>query len=365
LRPGARVALLAMVLDSDAPPEPSRVAMLAVRRPGESPLVAVPASPLDWMPARRGLRPMVPGEIYERAASKVGDLRVAGAADAPPVADALHLAAARAFVEASAGESAAAAIDGMRSWDRATKSLAKATAWHAIGEPERGLVEVENAPTGTAWSAAALAVARAELLASAGRDEAGKAALAADALAEKSGDHALDVRARWDRLALARESPLRAAPPAAIGPLERSSAWPWVGLYGVHAEWFHVEAESRDELDVALARWNAARAATPAEQLAVRFGLLDHRGDTPVAPAAYASVAASLLPAAGGDVEIWLDAFLAVESHTLPMRTYAWLRAESARWRHDARAAAAWSERRKAHAALAAKMPEFATILGL
>jgi hypothetical protein len=34
-------------------------------------------------------------------------------------------------------------------------------------------------------------------------------------------------------------------------------------------------------------------------------------------------------------VELWLDAFSAIDAHTLPLSTYTWLRAEAARLRGE------------------------------
>lgn len=144
-------------------------------------------------------------------------------------------------------------------------------------------------------------------------------------------------------------------------------AWPWVGVTGRPTSWLVPEAEAATPLGRALAFWSAATAASPEQRRALRYAAIDHRGDAPLAAAAYYAVAAELLKPEEGDVEVWLDVFTATDARRLPLRSYAWIRAESARYRGDAASAARWTTRLRAITAVTADptRAEIARYLGL
>ena len=276
---------------------------------------------------------------------------------------------------AAAAETIADAGDALPS--DAARSLQQSSAWYIAGNAERALAALGVASDAAAADQAvarevrvASLIQRAELLASLGRrDEAAKAAVLADDVAPTAGNRALDAHARWTRLALARAAlaplaSLRAGEEAAAS---GARAWPWVGLTGRPTSWLLPEAEAAAPLGRALAFWDAAAAAPPEQRCALRYAALDHRGDAPLATAAYYAVAADLLKPSEGDVEIWLDVFGSMDARRLPLRSYAWIRAEAARYRGDPASAARWTTRLHALAALTAdpERAEIARYLGL
>jgi tetratricopeptide (TPR) repeat protein len=285
-------------------------------------------------------------------------------------AGAMALEAARVLALDGNGEAAAATIadtgDALPS--EAARALQRSNAWHVAGNADRALAALDGAIDAAAGDQAiarevrvAAAIQRAELLASLGRrDEAAKAAVLADELAPTAGSRPLDAHARWTRLALVR-------PPLASQRPGDARAWPWIGLTGRSTSWLVPEAEAATPLGRALAFWSAAAAASPEQRRALRYAAIDHRGDAPLAAAAYYAVAAELLKPDEGDVEIWLDVFTATDARRLPLRSYAWIRAESARFRGDPASAARWTTRLRAITAVAADptRAEIARYLGL
>jgi hypothetical protein len=137
---------------------------------------------------------------------------------------------------------------------------------------------------------------------------------------------------------------------------------------GTVASWLTPEAESPIALARALAAWESARRATSEEKRALRYAAFtDHRGDAPRALAPYLALAAELVPPGEGDVEIWLDAFSTTVARRTTMRAYTWARAEAARFRGDAEAAARWSNSYRTLARLASSPDdaELAAALGI
>jgi hypothetical protein len=82
---------------------------------------------------------------------------------------------------------------------------------------------------------------------------------------------------------------------------------------------------------------------------------------------AYFTLGAGLLHEREGDVELWLDALTTTDARRLPLRTYAWLRAEAARMRGDQTSGATWAKRRRDLIAVATDptRAEIARFLGL
>ena len=385
--PGARVKLLAALIEARDDLDPKELAELAPARTdaGEPPIVPSPArTAIDWLDAHRGLEPMVPGATLRRSAARLratsahASLTRDEAKGLRAAAGAMVLEAARVLALEGNGAAAAGTLadagDALPS--DAARSLQRSSAWYVAGNAERALAALDQAIDAAGADQAvarevrvASLIQRAELLASLGRrDEAAKAAGLADEVAPTAGSRALDAHARWTRLALARASvtlaPLRAGEEAAASD---ARAWPWVGLTGRPTSWLVPEAEAATPLGRALAFWDAAAAAPPAQRRALRYAALDHRGDAPLATAAYYAVAAELLKPSEGDVEIWLDVFGTMDARRLPLRSYAWIRAEAARFRGDPASAARWATRLHALTALTADpgRAEIARYLGL
>ena len=385
--PGARVRLLAALIETreNLVLDPKEMAELAAPRGdgGEPPIVPSPArTAIDWLDAHRGLEASVPGATLRGSAARIRALSThAGlsrdeARAIRAAAGAMTLEAARALALEGNGEAAAATIadtgDALPS--EAARALQRSSAWYVAGNAERALAALNaTSDVGAADQAVArevrvaAAIQRAELLASLGRrDEAAKAAIAADELAPTAGSRALDAHARWTRLALARPpfAPQRPGEAPVVGD---ARAWPWVGITGRPTSWLVPEAEAATPLGRALAFWSAATAASPEQRRALRYAAIDHRGDAPLAAAAYYAVAAELLKPEEGDVEVWLDVFTATDARRLPLRSYAWIRAESARYRGDAASATRWTTRLRAITAVTADptRAEIARYLGL
>lgn len=397
---GARARLLAALLAARHELTIKELAELAApKKDGdEPPLLSAKAAltALDWLDTRRALSPVVPAPVLKEAVGKLKSLAIAPeltpeqAGALGTAAGAVAIEAARVFAGIGDGASAIAALED--AGDLAlpgpvARALGRSSAWYIAGERERALGELDQAaaaltaakeadaltPEGAAASArevrAAALIQRAELLASLGRrDEAAAAAVVAAEAALATGHRGLAIRARWTRLALEGKGPPRAFAQAEVRAGWLSNrAWPWVGLAGTASSWLAPDAEGPAEIDRALAFWDSARAASPAERRALRYAAFAHRGDLPNAPVAYYALAAELLGPGEGDVELWLDVFSAVDSHRLPHRTYAFLRAEAARLRGDPASAAIWAERGRALRAVAAdpERAELARFLGL
>ncbi|MCC6555347.1 MAG: hypothetical protein IT372_20490, partial [Polyangiaceae bacterium] len=280
--------------------------------------------------------------------------------------------------------------------DGAALALARSSAWYVNGDPARALESLAGQPGAGAGPAprAAVSLQRAELLASLGRRaEAAREATAADeasaeaaratpqpaAASEPPAVHpfpVLDARARWTRLALSRPpdgiplrpgalsadvrgSDIRGSPPGSAG-----YPWPWVGFANAGVPWARLDQEA---FSVALTRWDAALSASPEERRALRYAALRRRGDAPPALIAYVAAGARLLAPGEGDVEVWLDALLAIDARRFSYRQIAFARAEAARWRGDDERAALWRRRYETlrEVASSPELSEIARFLGI
>jgi len=365
-----RRALLAVVLASGYRTTPAGAVDLA--RPDDDagdlllvPSIAITATDLLEQPAE--LPAMAPPSTYADTADRLLELAKRADGEAArtlrTAAGALLLEAGRLLALAADGTGAAAAFDRAGALclpGEVAPALARSSAWYVAGDAARALGELDavdlqrsgsDAPT-RALRAAAL-VQRAEVLASLGRrEDAARAALAADDAAKEAGDPALDVRARFLRIALApagqrlREEDARSARPAPLGRL----GWTWLGFADAGAPWTRGAAEPA--VVATLAAWDHAISAPADERVALRYEVLLLRGDAIRWPATRLALGASLAEGAG-EVETWLDAFYALDARRLSRRAYVWSRAEAARWRGDATAAAAWAKRYRALAELA------------
>ena len=400
--PAGRRALLASVLASPHELDAAEAADLARARAaaGAAPLRPPPAiTAADLLAEPRELRPAVSHETFALAAARLRRLAGDGGPDVPagtapaapakpgppPAADvaaALRAAAGAMMIEvgtvlARAGEGDAAATamgEGatLAGLGDAARALARSSArWVAL-DAAGALAELEQSspPEGDAIEVrlvrAGFRLQRAELLASLGRRaEARDAALLAEEAARASGDPLLLGHARWTRVALAADvgpPPSAPAPPYADG---EARPWPWIGSSELGAPWSR--ADGAGALDRALEGWRAALAAPPEVRRALRYAVLQRRGDAPLdAFAAYLTLGGELARGEA-DVEIWLDAFGVFDARRTSLRAYAWARAQAARWRGDADAAARWEARVRALAKAAAdpKHGELAAILRL
>ena len=401
-KPGARVRLLAAVLASGYLLDAKSAAEMArpMSEEGEPSIVPSPAlTAIEWLdercledgpslhreercPGPRAVGIQVSGATLEQGANELEKLASEPDLSAADI-ETLRAAAGAALVHAAqhhaaAGDLGAALALLDRAGDRAlagvaAQALARSNALTLAGRHEQARDEIDRAmaspitgPLGKQITAAML-VQRAELLASLGkRDEAARAAVLADEAAASAGDRPLELHARWTRTALARPpaSPLRAPAPS---PLPGTRGWPWVGLAGTGNSWLSADAEGPRLLDQALAFWSDAQLASAEDRRALRYAALAHRGDAPASLAAYFTLAAGLLHEGEGDAELWLDVFTTTDARRLPLRSYAWARAESARMRGDAAAAALWATRREALVAVTADpaRSEIARYLGL
>lgn len=375
---GVRVHLLAAWINAGDPIEAAELALLAAPR-AEDGEPALRPGPLDltaveWLAPGRGLRPAAGAWALRQAAEKLRH-----AAASPGLAEPARLAlgaaaaassfeAARTFARAGRPADALAALDEGGADLGPDAQIARSSVYYVAGEARLALTELQggtrmmfpnagDAHDVTWW------LQHAELEASLGnRGAAGSDAAKADEMAQKLGDRRLDVRAQWARLAFAGtrrgEGPLRVDP----------RAFPWVGVMDAPGAWLDPAAEGPAPLAQALDFWAAARAASGEERRALRYAILRrHAGDTARARAPYLLLAGELLPAGDGDVEIWLDAFSATAARGTTMRAHAWARAEAARMRGDAPAAAAWSKRYRVLVDLAGpdENAEIAAALGL
>jgi len=398
-RPEARLGLLVAALGAEGEGALGAAAVAELARAredeGEPPLAPGPLLAADWLPAPGLDRPALPGADLvagaERVAAlaEVAELGEADRARLREAAVALAFEVARAYAAAGDAAAAVAVIDRLGAGaGELAAALGRSSAWALTGEPTRALDALDALERAgqLAGAPAALRAAvhlqRAELLAGLGRrPEAARAAQAADeAIAEAAPrpappgappaphPHALlEARARWTRLALARPpagTPLRPGVPAAMTATNDKDPFPWVGFADAAARWARPDQPA---LSVALARWDAARAAPPEARRAFRYAAMRRRGDAPPALAAYLLVGGELLGADEGDTEIWVDALIAVDARRFSYRQIALARAAAARWRGDAEAGAAWWRRYEALRAVATDpaRAEIARYLGL
>jgi tetratricopeptide (TPR) repeat protein len=360
----SRIALLAAILTVDHPGAAELTRLLGGREGdlAERPLEPPPVlTALDILDEERGLRAVVPAASLVEAAETLSRVARDSAPPGGGGVDRLRAAAATLWMEAGQalarrgeGDAAVQAVSGAAPVGFAEPlalALAKSSVLYVAGQPARALAMLDEAGAaepaalppdapGRALRAAAL-IQRAELLASLGRaGEAAQAILVADDTAAASGDAAIDARGRWTRVALANPGArVRQGSPAANG------AWPWVGFADVGATWVQRESGG-PAIASSLAVWASAIDASPEQRRAVRYRAFRRRGDAPRWHVAELVMGARLLsegpPAA---IEMWLDAFYAIDARRMTMRYYAWSRAEAARWRGDADSASAWARR--------------------
>jgi hypothetical protein len=256
------------------------------------------------------------------------------------------------------------------------RRVASSTAYYLAGDAPRALDELgddrededpADGPRTFAHRAAAVAQ-KAEILASLGKSkEAQTAALSADALAARARDketaRAIDVYARWTRLSLAQSSGhvLRETAPVRPGRFRS------IGFAEITMAWAQPNAANEDAIADTLRAWATAVALPEEGRRAARYAAFHQRGDAPPGHLEHLALGAALMGPGEGDVELWLDVFDAVDARRMPLRSYAWYRAEAARWRGDSESAARWAGRYRTLATLAADpaRAEIAAFLGI
>lgn len=353
--PGMRAMLIAALASSGyASFDPVKLASLAAPLEAEAPILPPSTlTALEWISERRGTAPVMSGKALALGAdgiekiAKSSILRPDAAARLRAVESAAAVRSVRAFALEGDVKSALAMIP--RTGDAMSTDSARAVARSSVlmlaGQPAEALDELAAvAAAAEPMVKAAAAVQRAELLATLGkRDEASAAAIAADDAARASGDARLDLRARWTRLALAKDRALRPEDEKAAAdrfdPKTRAFVW---ATPEASDEGLKPESIDPTRLSLALVRWDAARRAPSEEQRALRYAAMAHRGDIPFAYPAYLVIAGELLRDGDGDRETWLDAITDFDPDMMTFRAYAFARAQAARWRGDAKAADLW-----------------------
>lgn len=261
-------------------------------------------------------------------------------------AHALALDAVRAGVGAGASEAQGASVVAEEHLvpGSAVQLLATGSALYVADQIGEGLGRLgfpdSNPPTSEVEARARVGqlLLRAEMLASQGkRPEAGAAAIDADEAARRLGDVELEERALWTRLALAEPGKRLREPWS--GP--QRPRFRWIGYARPDAAW---RRQPPAALLETLAAWDEARGGDDAAQRAARYALLALRGDAPPWATVHLAAAQALAPA-GGDVEVWLDAFYAFDVRRISRRAHAFARAEAARFRGDEAAAEMWRKR--------------------
>lgn len=406
--PRMRISILAAILASDRVLTPAEVIRHATPPVGAGELPLLPSraiTAIDWMRDPAGQEPWVQPATIERASARALAIRAgevgeevseAEAKALGEIAGALLIEAARVFARSGDAASAVHAIERagqLFPWEKAGIALARSSARFVNSDIEGALRELDGDPLLTVGGAegadptakllrAAGLIQRAELLAAQrSRDPdrahgpaakaAFEAAIAADQAAAAAGDPALDARARWTRLALARAEgapPLRPgtevdiqarlsaalasrSPLAADGspdldaPVYRGTGpdrpWSWVGEIPAGVPWAGPPPAGGPALSALLSLWNVARVAPADERRALRYMLLRARADSAASPLAELELVADLL-GDQGDREIWIDAFTAIDARVMSRRSFTWLRSMAARWRGDEAAAARW-----------------------
>ncbi|MEJ7733397.1 MAG: hypothetical protein WKG00_29900 [Polyangiaceae bacterium] len=348
-----RRALLAALLAAGHPLRSAEVVDLCrpSKEAAEGPLadrpLLMPPEVLDDPPA---LPPTLSAFVFQIAAHRLQSLVMeASGADAEVLRTAAHalaLDAVRAGVGAGASEAQGASVVAEEHLvpGSAVQLLATGSALYVADQIGEGLGRLgfpdSNPPTSEVEARARVGqlLLRAEMLASQGkRPEAGAAAIDADEAARRLGDVELEERALWTRLALAEPGKRLREPWS--GP--QRPRFRWIGYARPDAAW---RRQPPAALLETLAAWDEARGGDDAAQRAARYALLALRGDAPPWATVHLAAAQALAPA-GGDVEVWLDAFYAFDVRRISRRAHAFARAEAARFRGDEAAAEMWRKR--------------------
>lgn len=344
-QPYARAMLLAAVLVlSTDPIEPASAAKLSRSRSGvgEPPFAprAVNLSNLLARPVT--LYPVVSATWLTQAADTSVELSQRGEADAMREA-AAGLYTLAAIEHASDGDvdaAISAAENGAR-WGKlgdaeAATSIASA-AWVA-GDAARALDLLKNAPVAEAADAQVEREALEVLLLAATGDHEAARKLAASLPQQETADIDLSLFARWTAMAFA---------PEAFGDFSEELALRPLTSYGQADARARYRTQNGEAARAMFATWSSGLQASAEVRRAFRYRLFDHRGDMPALGLPYLLAASRLLDedTSAGGFEAWLDAVGALDMKRIPLRSYAWMRMETARIAGNGWAADRWSER--------------------
>lgn len=374
--PGARIALLAALLAAGADLDADDVARLARARDDEEPLAAPIAwTSIEWLAERRpelgdaDPPPVVPGATFVAAARGVLGLeaKLRGPKEGPrsATAEALVLTRGALWLEAAAALAREGdALGGANAADEAAtalrlgphgRALLRSNVFRLVGDREKAFTElaVDDAPAkderagGVAAAdpriPAAVAIQRAELAMALGkREEARTSAERAEQRADACHDTLFAARARWQLAALGA----RSAPTPSWADVEAGTALVWIG-FGDPLEPYRAGDPAMQSARVARALdgWVGLAGADPSLRRAARWAALGDRGDAPPWLGVHLALAGHLLAPSEGDAEVWLDAVSAFDARRFSLRSYAFARADAARFRGDAEAAARWETR--------------------
>lgn len=394
--PGARLALLAALLGTSSDHDLEKIVRYSKPKFDERPIApSLTLTALEWVtdhrpgPGDTEPAPILPGSTYTVAAHTIRTLAAnfAEGSDKPEERDkgrdgpsgetlrrdlvslrgALLLEGAASLARDGNVDAALQAADEaarILELNKPARGLLRSNIHWVSGDREKAFAEldVDGAVVQTADAKekkllAALSVQQSELALSLGKtDIARAAAQRAEQFATAANDPALFARARWMLAALGELK----MPPPSIADLSTPRPFPPMGFAHPQDPW---RAGDRDKqqalLDRALAPWVGLATADAPLRRAGRWAAFQSRGDAPPWLSVHLLLASRLLQPSEGDVEVWLDALLALEQRRFSLRSYAFARAEAARMRGDLATATAWDERFRTLCKLAAELPNY------
>ncbi len=393
--PGARLALLAALVASTSDLDPAKIIHYSKPQFDEGSFVPSTAlTALEWVndhrPAAGDAEPpvLLPGSTYLIAAHTIETIaeKQKEEADKPPAKDddgddpidfdkrrkdlarirgAFLLEAAASLTRDGAMDDALKAVDdavgalGLHAHER---SLLRSNVYWLSGDREKALNAIEydggSIHSGTAdrHLMAVMSMQTAELAMSLGKTDIAKRSSKLDDDGGLKNDPALYARSRWMQAALGE---VHGEPPI-METLRMPQPFPSMGFAHPNAPWRVGDQDKRRALlDQALAPWVGLAGATPELRRAGRWAAMRARGDAPPWLAVHALLASRLLGPGEGDVEVWLDALLALDERRFSLRSYAFARAEAARMRGDMATAATWDGRFRTLCKLAAEVPHY------
>lgn len=404
--PGARLALLAAILATGSDHDPETIVRYSKPKYDESPLApATTLTALEWVtdhrPPSGDSEPaaILPGSTYLVAAHTVETLLVKldEAADATkPKADkeqtkdkednatrkidqalqkqdlvalrgALLLEAAASLTRDGRPDDALRAIEAaspLLNLRFHARNLLRSNVYWLSGDRERAFLALDTdgniihgADATQSRLLAAMAVQESELALSLGKQDIAKqAAHRAVTFATKANDLVFLARALWMQAALGEIK----APVPDLELFRLPLPFPSAGFNNPQAPW---RAGSQDKqhalLESVLAPWIGLSGADANTRRAGRWAAIKSRGDAPPWLSVHLLLASRLLKPEEGDMEVWLDALLALDQRRYSLRSQAFARAEAARMRGDMTTAAKWDERFRTLCKLAAELPHY------
>lgn len=393
--PGARLALLTALIAMESHQDPARIVRFAKPKFDEPPLAPAPTlTALEWVLDHRPAQgdaepaPILPGTTFALGAHAIEMLEegLAEASDKPgtdkpndmqvnvtlrrelmQIRGTMLLEAAASLTRDGDADHALKVVD-----DAARVLELKGPAQHLLrsnvhwlsGDREKALADIEadvsqepRSDPGENRLLGALSTQASELAMALGKPElARKAAQQAEKFATLANDPRSFARARWMLAALGDVK----ASVLSIDDLNKAAPFPSMGFANPLGLWRAGDHDKQRALvDQALAPWVSFAAADPPMRRASRWAAMRMRGDAPPWLAVHLLLASRLLDSAEGDLEIWLDALLALDQRRFSLRSYAFARAEAARMRGDMTAATTWDERFRKLCKLAAELHHY------